>query len=64
MKALLFRASDFNRGIERVTGVELNTIGALRSLMMQVEYPILIGPAAESDAPAEVTIMIYDDEIF
>jgi len=63
MKALLFRASDLNRGIERVAPIELTDLNSLRSLLMQTEVPVIMGFASERAMPAEIEIVIYDDAI-
>lgn len=63
LKALLFRASDLNRGLERVAHVELTDLNSLRMLLMQTELPVIIGFAGEGAAPAEIEIVIYDDAI-
>ncbi len=63
LKALLFKASDLNRGIERYAEIEIPDINSLRLLLMQVEIPVIIGFANEAMAPAEVEIVIYDDAI-
>lgn len=63
MKALLFRASDLNQGIERVAPIELTDLNSLRLLLMQTEVPVIIGFAAEHSMPAEIEIVIYDDAI-
>lgn len=63
MKALLFRASDLNRGIERVAPIELTDLNSLRLLLMQTEVPVIMGFASEHSMPAEIEIVIYDDAI-
>lgn len=63
LKALLFRASDLNQGLDRVARVELTDLNSLRMLLMQTEIPVIIGFAGESAAPAEIEIVIYDDAI-
>lgn len=63
IKALLFRASDLNRGLDRVAHVELTDLNSLRLLLMQTEVPVIIGFARENAAPAEIEIVIYDDAI-
>lgn len=63
MKALLFRASDLNQGIERVAPIELTDLNSLRLLLMQTEVPVIIGFASERSMPAEIEIVIYDDAI-
>lgn len=64
MKGILYRASEFNRGIERALGVEIKNLAGLRTLLLQAEHPLMISAAAEFNAPAEVNIMICDDEVF
>jgi hypothetical protein len=63
MRSLLFKASDLNKGIDTVWHVELSDLDSLRLLLMQAEVPLIIGFAKEEDSPAEIEIVVYDDEI-
>jgi hypothetical protein len=63
MKAIVTRASDLNRFVDRPAFLELESLDSLRLLLMQVENPLLILFAPEDRAPAEIEIMVYDDSI-
>jgi hypothetical protein len=63
IKAVVTRASDHNNEIERAAFIELDDLDSLRTLLMQVEIPVVMYFAPEEHAPAEIEIIIYDDTI-
>jgi len=63
IKAIVTRASDHNNDIDRAAFIELTDLDSLRTLLMQVEIPVVIYFAPEEHAPAEMEIILYDDTI-